>query len=283
MIKKKRFDELLITPVAVVLFAVTSILNPAIAEDSSTQAVAFPDSWMIRAGTYIVDGADTQFSVSSDVAGLGTVIDYNRDLNGDSRDTVPRIDAYYRFNPRHRIDFTTFAIDRKGIRTLEVDPPIIIDGEDFAGGVLKSDIKYTLYKLAYAYSFYHSAKVELGVTAGLNVTSYDLEFSNESGDKAESAGFTAPLPMFGLRLGYAITPKWSVQYVSEAFFIDFEDTIKGALISYELNTEYRLFKNFGIGGGFARFGTAVDVDEPDWKGKVSDSYRGYTLFATLYF
>ena len=256
--------------------------NVVAAEAEKDEAVyAFPDSYMIRMGGYIVDGADTKFSVTKD--SLGTVIDYNRDLNGDSRATIPRIDAYYRFNPRHRIDFTSFSIDREGSRTLAVDPPIVIDGEDFSGGTLNSDISYTLYKLGYGYSFYHSSRVELSITAGLNFTEYDLKFSNAAGDKAESAGFTAPLPMFGLRMGYAITPKWSVNYVAESFFIDFEDTVKGALINYELNTEYKLFKHFAIGAGLARIGSSLEVNDDDWNGGVSDSYRGYTIFGTFYF
>jgi len=255
--------------------------NVTAAEDEA--AVAFPDKFMFRVGAYIVDGSDTQFSVSSDVGGLGTVIDYSRDLGGDSRDTIPRIDAYYRFNERHRIDFTAFSIDRKGNRVLAIDPPIVIDGEDFSGGAINSEIKYTLYRLGYGYSFYHSDRAELTVTAGLNITDYDLKFEDDTGTKSETADVTAPLPMFGLRMGYAITPKWSVNYVSEAFFIELDDTIKGAMINYELNTEYKLFKNFAIGAGFARIGTSVEVNDDNWKGKVSDSYRGYTAFATLYF
>lgn len=250
------------------------------AAENEADAVAFPDKYMLRVGTYIVDGADTQFSVSTN--GLGTVIDYSRDLNGESRDTIPRIDAYYRFNPRHRIDFTTFSIERQGSRTLNID--ITIDDTVYsANETINSDIKYNLYKLGYGYSFYHSSRTELTVTAGLNFTSYDFEFSNTAGDKAESAGFTAPLPMFGLRMGFAITPKWSVNYVAESFFIDFEDTVKGALINYELNTEYKLFKNFAIGAGLARIGSSVEVNDDDYAGKVSDTYRGYTVFGTLYF
>jgi hypothetical protein len=266
------------------LFAASSLFNPAVAEQGSqTQTVAFPDTWMIRAGAYIVDGSDTQFSVNSGTSVLGTVVDYKRDLGGETRDTIPRVDAYYRFNHRHRIDFTSFSIDREGVRSLSIDPPIVIGDDDFSGGTINSDIKYTLYKLGYGYSFYHSDKVELSITAGLNITSYDLEFSNTLGDKSETAGFTAPLPVFGLRMGYAITPKWSVQYVAESFFIDFEDKIKGALLNFELSTEYRLFRNFAIGAGLARLGTTVTVNEPDWKGTVSDSYRGYTVFGTFYF
>jgi hypothetical protein len=267
------------------ILALGMVTSNAVAAEAEKDAAvyAFPDKYMLRVGTYIVDGADTQFSVSSDVGGLGTVIDYSRDLGGDSRDTIPRIDAYYRFNERHRIDFTTFSVDRKGTRTTTFDPPIIIGDQEYTGGTLYSDIKYTLYKLGYGYSFYHSDKVELTITAGLNLTSYDLKFSDETGARAETADVTAPLPMFGLRMGYAITPKWSVNYVAESFFIEIDDTFRGALINYELSTEYKLFKHFAIGAGLARIGSSLQVNDPGWKGSVSDSYRGYTLFGTFYF
>jgi hypothetical protein len=269
-------------PIVAVIIALGMATGSAIAAEDEAAAVAFPDKYMIRLGAYIVDSSDTSFAVSSPI-GVGTIIDYQRDLGGESSDTIPRIDAYYRFNPRHRIDFTTFGIDRAGERTIAFDPPIQIGDETYSGGTLYSDIDYTLYKLGYAYSFYHSPKVELSFTAGLNITSYNLKFESSAGDKAESAGFTAPLPMFGLRMGYAITPKWSVSYLAEQFFIEFEDTFKGALINYELSTEYKLFKHFAIGAGFARMSTDVKVSADNWEGSVSDSYRGYTLFGTFYF
>ncbi|MBT8120640.1 MAG: DUF481 domain-containing protein [Gammaproteobacteria bacterium] len=279
----KQLSRVVAVPVITGLVLTGLISGNVSAADDEAAVYAFPDKFMFRAGAYIVDGSDTQFSVSSDVGGLGTVLDYNRDLGGETRDTIPRIDAYYRFNERHRIDFTSFAIDRKGTRVLAIDPPIVIDGEDFSGGAINSEIKYNLYRLGYGYSFYHSDKAELTLTAGLNITSYEMKFEDDTGAKSESADVTAPLPMFGLRMGYAITPKWTVNYVSEAFFIELDDTIKGAMINYELNTEYKLFKNFAIGAGLARLGTSVEVNDDDWKGKVSDSYRGYTVFGTLYF
>ena len=102
MIRFKR----IIRPAYMLLFAFTApltVINVAAAEDELT--VAFPDQWMVRVGAYIVDGSNTQFSINSDVGGLGTTIDYQRDLGGEDGDSIPRIDAYYRFNARHRIDF----------------------------------------------------------------------------------------------------------------------------------------------------------------------------------
>ena len=267
----------------VILFSAVGLLTgagPAIADDETV--VAFPDKWMLRVGAYIIDGANTQVSINTPAGNLGTTIDYKKDLGGEDSDSIPRLDAYYRFNPRHRIDFTSFSIDRTGQRTLEVEINI---GEDVynISETLISDIEYTLYKLGYAYSFYHSPKVELSLSAGINVTKYDLSFETADGSKAEAAGITVPLPMFGLRMGYAITPKWYVHYVTEAFFIDFEDTFRGAVLNYELNTEYKIFKNFALGLGLARLGIAADVDDDDWRGTISDTYRGYTVFGTLYF
>ena len=280
---KSNFIKARTAPILATIISSCMLTANVIAAEADDSAVAFPDKYMIRLGAYVVDDSDTQFSVSSDVLGLGTVIDYQRDFGGDSGETIPRIDAYYRFNERHRIDFTAFSIDRSGSRTLAVDPPIQIGDEVFSDATLNSDIKYTLYKLGYAYSFYHSSKVELSLSAGLNITSYELKFNDGENNKVEAADVTAPLPMFGLHVGYAITPKWSVEFVSEAFFIDIEDTFSGSLVSYELSTEYKLFKQFAIGAGLAKLGTDVDVSGDDWKGTISDTYGGYRVFGTFYF
>ncbi|MGD2160548.1 MAG: hypothetical protein PVG12_13275 [Gammaproteobacteria bacterium] len=271
--------------IVVLLFAASiisvSAFSAAYAEEEAP-VYAFPDKWMLRVGSYFVDGANTQVSINTPSGAVGTTIDFKKDLGGEDSETIPRVDAYYRFNQRHRIDFTAFSIDRTGQRTLSADIKI---GEDIynINETLLSDIEYTLYKVGYNYSFYHSPKVELSISAGINVTSYDFKFETASGSKAETAGVTVPLPMFGLRMGYAITPKWYVHYVAESFFIDFEDKFRGAVLNYELNTEYKLFKHFAIGAGVARLGIAADVDDDDWRGAVSDSYRGYTLFGTFYF
>ena len=65
--------------------------------------------------------------------------------------------------------------------------------------------------------------------------------------------------------------------------VEIEDAFKGSLFSYELNTEYRLFKNFSLGVGVARIGVDADIDDDDWKGTITDSYRGFTAFGTFYF
>ena len=55
------------------------------------------------------------------------------------------------------------------------------------------------------------------------------------------------------------------------------------MLNYELSTEYRLFKHFALGVGLARIGLDVDVNDDNWRGSISDGYRGNNVFGTLYF
>jgi hypothetical protein len=147
---------------------------------------------------------------------------------------------------------------------------------------MTSSIEYTITKVGYAYSFYHSPQVELSLAAGLNITDYDLSYFGSNGG-GDAIGVTAPLPLFGLQMAYAISPKWSVRYLSEAFYIEIEDALKGTLLNNELSIEYKAFKNFAIGVGVTRLSTDFEVDDDDWRGDFNDSHRGYLLYGSLYF
>lgn len=243
--------------------------------------LAFPEKFMIRLSSYHVNDADTDITVFSS-SGIGTGINFNKDLDGENSVTIPRIDAYYRFNANHRIDFSSFRTERDGLKTIDID--IDLGDQSFVvGDRLDTQIKFSLTRLGYAYSFYHSPSVELSLTAGLNVNSYDFEYSLASGGSTSSSDASGPLPTFGLRLGYKISPKWSLHYVSETFFIEIDDALKGTLLNYELDVEYRLNNSFVLGAGIARTSTDLDVDDSDWEGRLTDSNRGLLIYGAYYF
>ena len=274
-ITKNNWKPLAFTAASILMGA--GLLSGNTANAQEAKSVAFPDKYMIRLGSYFVSRADTDITVLSSV-GAGTSISFSKDLGGETTDSVPRIDGYYRFNDRHRLEFGSFTIDRNGTTTTSVtigDPPALT-------GTITSNIEYTTTKIGYAYSFYHSPQVELSLAAGLNVTKYDISYSGSTGGSG-SNGVTAPLPVFGLQMTYAISPKWSVRYLSESFFIDIEDTLKGTLLNYELDIEYKMTKNFAIGAGITRVSTDFTVDDDDWQGGFSDSHRGIMLYGALYF
>jgi len=238
--------------------------------------VAFPEKFMFRLVSYSVEDADTDIAIFSE-SKVGAGVSFAKDLGGDTSVTVPRFDAYYRFNPRHRVDVTSFGIDRAGRELLKID----IEFEDqsySAGQTVISDISYELFKIGYGYSFYHSPDVELGITAGLSFTSYDFNYALADGSDSGSSDVSSPLPMFGLRMAYAITPRWSIHYLSEAFFINLGDELEGALLDYEIGLQYRTGENFMLGAGVTRISIDLESDDEDWRGRIDDSHRGFLFY-----
>jgi hypothetical protein len=274
-IKKNNCKPLAFTAASLLMGA--GLLSGNIANAQEAKSVANPDKYMIRLGAYYVDRASTDFLVL-DSSGVGVGISFDRDLGGDTTDSVARIDGYYRFNDRHRLEFGSFGVDRHG----ETFATLTIGDTVFLNETITTDIKYTITKVGYAYSFYHSPQVELSLAAGLNITDYDISYSGSSGT-SDAVGVTAPLPLFGLQMTYAMSPKWSVHFLSEAFYIDIEDTLKGTLLNSEFSIEYKAFKNFAIGAGTTRVSTDLDVNDDDWKGSFTDSHRGYLVYGALYF
>jgi len=243
--------------------------------------VAFPEKFMFRVAYYVIDSADTQITVFSN-EGLGVGYSFARDLGGDDSAEIPRIDMYYRFNERHRIDFSTFSIDRDGNKILRLD--VDLGDESFSiGETLRSDISYDLYRIGYSYSFFHSDRVELALSAGLNVTKYDFKFTNEDGSSVSKGDATAPLPTWGLRMGYAINSDWSLHYLTETFFIEVDNTFKGTLFNNEVNFQYRFLDNFMVGAGITHVSTDLEASDSDWKGGINDSHTGYLVFAGFHF
>ena len=200
------------------------LLSGNTANAQEAKSVASPDKFLIRLGSYYVTRADTDITVLASGGGGGS-ISFSKDLGGERTDSVPRLDGYYRFNDRHRLEFGSFTVDRNGVKTLTAT--LDIGDETFvATETITSNIKYTTTKLGYAYSFYHSPQVELSLAAGLNITKYDISYAGSGGGSGAN-GVTAPLPVFGLQMTYAISPKWSVRYISESFFYRYRGYTQG--------------------------------------------------------
>lgn len=274
-------SRLLLFFVGIAWVAGSVILTPNIAVAAENENLAFSNKFMIHLASYSVQDADTQVAVANSSSGLGVGYSFTNDLGGEDRATIPRLDMYYRFNDRHRIDFSVFNIKRNGYEVLNID----VDLEDQTytiGETLVSDIEYDLVKVGYGYSFYRSDRVELGFSAGLNVTSYDFEFNLADGSKQGKADASGPLPMFGIYFSYLINPNWSLHYLSESFYINIDNALEGSFTNNEFDIQYRLSRSFVLGAGLTRFSTDLAADDSNWQGRIVDSHRGLLVYGSFY-
>ncbi len=242
--------------------------------------LAFPETFSIRLSSYSVRNADTDLTVLSK-DNIGSGFSFVDDLGGDDDVDLLRLDLFYRFNEKHRIEFSSFRIERDGFNLLTID--IDIGDQSYSvGDTVISEINYELLKVGYALSFYRSEEAELSFTAGLNYTTYEFDYQLVDGSSADSSKASGPLPMVGFRMDYAINRKWSMHYLTEVLFYDTDD-VEGSIQNYELDFRYRWNKNLVFGAGVARFSIDLDSEDDDWNGEIVDTHQGYLLSAGYQF
>ncbi len=276
-IESRRF-RLLKLPVGITLLVNLLALSGMGVE--AAEMLAFPEKFVIRLSSISIQDADTDLTVLSS-SNIGSGFSFVDDLGGDDRVTIPRIDGYYRFNPMHRVEFGTFRIERDGRNLLTID--LDIGDETYSvGDTVISNINYELLKIGYAYSFYHSQAVELSVTAGLNMMNYEFDYELVDGRSADSSEASGPLPMFGIRVSYAINPRWSIHYLFEVLFVEAGDA-EGSFQNYELDIRYKLNENFMLGAGLTRFSIDVTTKDSDWDGRIADIHHGIVVSGHFFF
>lgn len=228
----------------------------------------------VSLGVFITD-RNTEARLDSESLGRGTVIDGENDLGLDSSDTVVRLDAYYRFNPRHRIDFSVFDLSRDATAT--IDRSIQFGDEIFdVNSTLSTDNDITIYKMAYTYSFMQWDKGYLGAIGGFYVLSSDISLVDIDTGQFESDGLTAPLPVIGLRGEYQLAARLSLRSSGELFAIEF-DNVDGSLFDFYVGLDYEVSDKFSVGLGYNNVSLDVDVDGSDFKGALDWSYEGALL------
>ena len=192
-----------------------------------------------------------------------------------------RIDGYYRFNEKHRLDFSWFDLSRNSSKQISRD---IQWGDTFFpfDTVVDTDIDLAIYKLGYTYSFIDTDEGYLGATGGLYIAETRASLEGSSGLLAEAGDLTAPLPVIGLRGEYALSDRWSFRASGEFFFVDFED-VGGSLVDIYAGLDYSIRSNLSLGIGVNSVTIDVDADADDFEGALRWQYTGGLLFLKFNF
>jgi hypothetical protein len=257
-----------------------SVPQPALAADMVKSIEVDPFS--LSLGAYFVTRTNGSIRLdrSAGPASIGTSIDWERDLGGETSMTVPRIDGYYRFAPKHRVDFSWYKIDRNGTVLSQRD--IDFGNVRFpVGSAIESQLNTETTKVTYTYSFYRSPEIETALSAGLHVTKMSASLTAAGLGIAESNSATAPLPVVGFRLDYAFTPKWWMRSKYELFFLDSVQSYTGALSDFTVSIEHLTFTHLGFGLGLNRSSLDLEVDDGSKKGSFSSVLNGLMLYAVI--
>jgi len=257
-------------------------VQPGLAQTNGAEGER-PDTFVLNVGGFFINSIDASASARRANGVLGTSIDLERDLDAEERVGVPWLQGYYRFTPHQRIDFSYYRLERDGKRTL-VNRPIRFGNQTFkVNRSVKTTFKNEVWKLAYTWSFYHVPRVELGLTAGVHVTRYEMKLRTTGGAVSQREEVTAPLPVLGLRMDYAINRDWHILFSNESMYVDLGGDLQGSLNDYRLAVEWRPFQHVHFGLGTNRLSLNANVENKDWVGQLDNSYRGFLGYVGMRF
>lgn len=209
----------------------------------------------------------------------------------DDAQTSFRGNLTWRFADRHALGIGYYSFSRSDIGVIEES--FVVDTEDqtleFVGSaVIQSQFDWELVPVTYAYSFILTDRLETSASFGLHWASTTVAFAGEAfvdgssvaQGASERESVSAPLPVLGLSLNYALTPRWFFGSHFQYFGLDYED-FSGDLVDLRLTTTYWFGKRFGAGVGYTWYD--IDFDEDDGVHQFSFDYRYNGLEAFLHF
>ena len=239
------------------------------------------DKAMIRVGGFFVRNYDTVIRSDSKTGPVGTFIKLDDTLGVENALDVFRIDGYYRFGFKHRVDFSWFRTDLSGIKIIEKEFTIG-DKEFFIGDEIHTKYDSTLFKASYSYSLYRSRELELGVSAGLHYFDNELVINSVITSKNEDTSFKLPLPVVGFFFDYALKPNLSLQVQSETFLID-SNGARGSMNDSQIGIEYRSSDNYAFGMAFNFSLLSIEVDKKKEELSLREEKTALLLYAAYYF
>lgn len=244
---------------------------PTVAQED----VGHAERGSVMIGAFVTE-PNTSARVDS-VNGKGTAIDLERDLGLDTSKTVARIDGYYWFSTRHRLDYSLFRFARNASKALE--RTVVVGDRTFTlSRTIESDSDASIFKVAYTFAPIVREGGELGITMGLYTAKIDLAIRDRQSGAEESRDLTAPLPVIGLRGRCALSKRISLRGSIEVFSLDVGDA-DGRLSDATIGADYSF--NDRIALGLAYNLVSVDInaqDAGDFIGQLDWGYDGVMLY-----
>jgi hypothetical protein len=264
-----------------------ALAGPAEAQSSPAQAL-LDESVVGNLGIFVIDT-----SLKAGLNGASTnnpEVDFDHDFGRADNATRVRADAIWRITPTQHMRFMYFNNTIDKTRTL--DQQIMWGDNTYdVGASVEMKTRLSITEVAYEYAFLRNPNYELAASVGVHYTSVHINLSgNATSTDSEgnvtqvsgatsSNGLSAPLPVIGLRGGWAVSEHWYLSALGQYFKASI-DGYDGHVTDLGANATWMYNPHFGLGIGYNRFTTSVSVNRASFDGHVSVGYSGVQVFLT---
>jgi len=231
---------------------------------------------------YALAKFDTNVKFTNKESDRSVFVDAEGTLGLPETDGVPIIYGLYRISKGHAIGFSYFEVRRESsiFNFNETIDDVTIDGQV----TFSDDTRF--FNLAWLPTFYEDDRSRVLGRFGINSMNINYALDAEGtityeddsvgGSLHEEVGVIAPLPLIGVNLMYAFTPRWNVS--TQVSFIGgrYQD-VSALVLNTEVLTGYRLSKVFSLLFGIAYFDADVVIEDDLDRTDVNYGYSGAYL------
>ncbi len=247
------------------------------------------DQFVVSAGAFVL-GTHLNGSLNGNAtaAGISRDVNFDHAFGTNSDSTRIRADFAWHFLPRQSLRFQYFDDDVKRTRTLDKD--IVWGDYTFkAAGQATAENKFTVYALDYEYAFLREPDYEVAATAGVHYSQMNLRISGNAtvtlpdgsveaaSLQSKSSSLPAPLPVIGLRGGWAFAPDWLLRASGQFFKVKVSD-YDGHWWDLSADVTWMFNNHVGIGGGWDSYTTHAGIDKPSFQGHLDFRYSGVVVY-----
>ncbi len=199
-----------------------------------------------------------------------------------------RLDGIWRISNRNHLQFMYFTNGVSRTKTLDQQ----IDWGDAVydvGATVSSRVRVSVYELGYEFAFIKNQSFELAAGIGVHYTKMSIELDGTAtvtppggppmtvNGEAKQASVPAPLPVIGLRMGWAFTDHFMLDAQVQAFDLSY-DQFNGHWTDAKVGVSYLINKHFGVGIGYDDFSTHLSVSKASFEGQLNLGYRGGLIY-----
>jgi len=244
-----------------------------------TMPVMAADPWdspfTIQAGAFWAQ-AKTSIRLDSNSGRLGTEVSLESDLNVSEKKTTPDIEFFWRFNPRHAMEFSYVSLHRSGERPISGT----INWGDVTFPVSTTvDTKFDsdVYRIAYRWSPINENGNELGLLLGLHWTTLKTAMASKTGTVSDEASVDVPLPTIGVRGSAAFADRWRITGFGQALKLKIGD-YDGSLLNGSLAVEWAFMRQAYAGLGYNYYKYKLTSTKSNAKGSFDFRFDGPALY-----
>lgn len=262
--------------------------TPGLAQSSSPAQALLDDSLVFNIGAFLFQ-TDTQAQLNGQSV-ANPEIDFDKSFGKPKDANRVRADVLWRITPTHHARLMYFDYNKTRSRVL--DDPITWGDYTFqAGSNVRSDSKFSILELAYEYAFLRQPSYELAATIGVHYTDISLRLSgaatiaNSNGSPSQvafasrEASAPAPLPVIGLHGGWVVAPNWYIEAQGQYFKAKVGE-VDGSISDLRVGATWMFSRHLGLGLGYNRFFTKVDITKESFNGRLKFGYSGLQAYLT---